>query len=259
MDAPNPYQPPAAPLDLPEAASVEGPLLPWEDLVRYPGLAERILATLGVLLRPTEAGLALGAVNRVGPAITFYLAVGLPLLWAAQILAATLQPGAAPPWTGQFGLPPAPVLPPEALRMQRLMALGAALVAPLGLAISLLVQGAVLHLGLWATRGLGAGKGMQVTYRTALYANAAFGLVSSAFALWPLLPRSPALILFVAMVLFWIAAAVYQGILLARAHLTETWRGVLAVFLPWLMVGCCCGAVGLAAAAALGALGGAFR
>ena len=259
MESPNPYQPPAAPLDPPEPVSAGGPLLPWEDPGGHPALAARIVATLGVLLRPAEAGPALGAGRRVGPAITFYAAVGLPLLWAAQVLAAVLKPGASPPWMGHFGLPPAPAVAPEALGLQRLLALGAALAAPVGLALSLLLQGAVLHLGLWATRGLRARKGMIVTYRTTLYANAAFALVSSVFALWPLLPLWPALILFAAMVLFWIAAAVYQGVLLARAHQTDTWRGVLGVFLPWLAFGCCCGAVALAAAAVLGAVGGAFR
>lgn len=259
MESPNPYQPPTAALDPPEAAVAGGPLLPWEDPAGHPALAGRIVATLGVLLRPAEAGPALGAGRRVGPAITFYAAVGLPLLWAAQILAAVLKPGAPPPWMGHFGLPPAPMVAPETLGLQRLLALGAALIAPVGLAISLVIQGAVLHLGLWATRGLQARKGMAVTYRTALYANAAIGLVSSVFALWPLLPVWPALALFAGMVLFWIAAAVYQGVLLARAHGTETWRGILGVFLPWLVFGCCCGAVALAAAAALGAFGGAFR
>ncbi len=258
MESPNPYQPPAAALDPPEPG-LEGPLLPWEDPVGHPELPGRIVATLGVLLRPAEAGPALGAGRRVGPAITFYLAVGLPLLWAAQLLAAILKPGAAPPWMGHFGLPAAPALAPEALGLQRMLAVGAALAAPVGLAISLVVQGAVLHLGLWATRGLAARRGMAVTYRTALYANAAFALVSSVFALWPLLPVWPALALFAAMVLFWIAAAVYQGVLLARAHQTDTWRGVLGVFLPWLVFGCCCGAVALAAAAAVGAFSGAFR
>jgi len=259
MDGPNPYQPPGAALDLPDPEAAEGPRMPWEDPGQHPDRAGRIVATLGILLRPAEAGPALGGTRRVGPAITFYLAVGLPLLWAAQVLAAVFKPVAPPPWMGHFGLPAAPPMAPDAQGVQRMIALGAALASPVGMAVSLLINGAMLHLGLWATRGLGQRRGMAVTYRTALYAHAAFGLVASAFALWPLLPAWAALALFEAMALFWIAAAVYQGVLLARAHGTETWRGVLAVFLPWLAIGCCCGAVGLAAAAALGAFGGAFR
>ena len=254
----NPYQPPAAELDPPEPI-LEGPRMPWEDPGAYPGLPDRIVATLGLLLRPVEAGPALGAGSRVGPAIGFYALVGFPLLWAAQILMAVLKPGAQPPWMGQFGLPEAPAVTPEMASLQRIIALAAALAAPIGLALSLAVNGAVNHVGLWATRGLRANKGIALTYRTVLYAHAPLGLVSSIFVLWPLLPLWPAMLLFVAMLLFWIGAAVYQGLLLARAHDTDAWRGILGVFLPWLLAGCCCGALGIAVAAAFGAFGRAFR
>lgn len=254
----NPYQPPAAELDPPEPIP-EGPRMPWEDPEAYPGLPDRIVATLGILLRPAEAGPALRAGSRVGPAIGFYALVGFPLLWAAQILMAVLKPGAQPPWMGHFGLPEAPAVPPETASLQRIISLAAALAAPIGLAISLAVNGAVNHVGLWATRGLRANKGIALTYRTVLYANGGLGLVASIFALWPLLPPWPAMFLFAAMLLFWIGTWIYQGLLLARAHDTEVWRGILGVFLPWLLVGCCCGAVVATVAVAFGAFGRALR
>ena len=258
MEASNPYLPPTAPLDHPGTDEV-GPRMPWEDSVAYPAFADRVLATLGILLRPTQAGAALGAGRRLGPAIAFYALVGFPLVWLVQVLAAVLRPGAPLPWMGWFGLPKMPAPTPEAVGLQRTIALAGALAAPVTLAVSLAVTGAVNHVGLWLTRGLRHHLGIEVTYRTILYAHGALGLVGSVFALWPLLPPVAAMILFVLLAAFWIAAAVYQGVLLARAHRTESWRGVLGVFLPWILLGCCCGLLGLALATATGAFKGAFR
>lgn len=258
MEPTNPYRPPMADLEGPEIEP-EGPVVPWEDPARFPALATRAIATFGILLRPSEAGSAIGSGRRLGPPLTFYAAVGFPLLWLAQILAALLRAGASPPWMGHFGLPQAPAPSPEAMGLQRTIALVGALAAPISMAFSLAITGAVTHAGLWMTRGLRAGKGIEVTYRCVLYAHGAIGLVSSLFALWPFLPLWPATLLFAAMILFWIGAAAYQGVLLAKAHGTETWRGVLGVFLPWIIVSCCCACLGIGVAAATGAFKGNFR
>ncbi|MGH7535828.1 MAG: hypothetical protein ACREMG_09595, partial [Gemmatimonadales bacterium] len=43
-----------------------------------------------------------------------------------------------------------------------------------------------------------------------------------------------------------LAFFVQAGLLLAKAHGTDTWRGVVGIFLPWVVFGCCCGAAILA-------------
>jgi hypothetical protein len=38
-----------------------------------------------------------------------------------------------------------------------------------------------------------------------------------------------------------LAFFIQAGVLLARAHGTELWRGVTGLLLPWVVLVCCCG------------------
>lgn len=254
----DPYLPPAADLEAP-AEVFEGPLLPWEDRENHPDRLSRAMATVRILTtRPQEAGSGLAARRKVGPALSFLLLVGLPLPWAVQLLMAFLGPfGSGNPFEGLFGLPKAPPPTPEMLGIQRIVGFVTAAVMPLGALLGTALNGLVAHTGLWMTRGLGAGRGLETTLRCTSYAMGCIFLVSWIFSLGPLLPPPAFLGLLAFSILFWIGASIWQGSLLARAHGTDTWRGILGIFLPWLLIVGCCGGV-ILVPIALVAMGGRF-
>ena len=108
MEPNNPYEPPQSEVvhDEQEPNATGVALIPWEDKAAYPGFLEPALATMKLMLRPSLAGPSLGAYKRLGPAITFFLCIGLPLVWMVAILNACFgpaDPNAA--LMAQFNLP----------------------------------------------------------------------------------------------------------------------------------------------------------
>lgn len=241
----NPFSPPQS--DLETSVPLEpGVRLPWEDPVQYPRLWDRIRETAKQLLSPSQAGEALGGHRSILPALTYLALVGLPLPWISQVLLALFGTAAKNQEILQLiGLPSSPPPDPSAQAVQRVIQVAGAVMVPLSLAIGLAVWGLLVHGGLWATGALRSGKGLETTFRTLLYSSALMFLVSWIFNLWVFLPPVAALAVFACSFLAWISFGVYQGILLARAHGTQTWRGVLGIFAPWLLFLFCCGGLGL--------------
>ncbi|MBK8727521.1 MAG: hypothetical protein IPL96_16150 [Holophagaceae bacterium] len=252
MDPSNPYEPPQSELVHPdqERGPVDVPLVPWEDPALYPGFPARVVETMKLVFRPAEAGPSFGLHPKVGPAITYFACIGLPLVWVMQILVALVgSPDSSAPILDLFGLPHQ-TPPPEMAQFQKTIQVAVALFFPISMALGMAVIGFASHGGLWLVRGLGAGRGLAATFRTLLYAYGTYNAVLWIFNGWVLVPPVAGLVLLGISGLLSLAFFVHAGVLLARAHGTETWRGVLGMFLPWIVFACCCGG----AAAALGGL-----
>lgn len=205
----NPYTPPQASLGdvLPEAAPHLEPL-PFEDPERYPGFAERCFATFK--LGYTDFfGLADRVPSRQDllPPWLFQLIVSLPFGLLGQVLAFALQAALS----RLTGSQPQPML------------------SLVGFVIGVLagpyVGGAIAHAGLWIWGGTRRRIGLPQSIR--LYAYAAALLAPVAWV--PILGGLLAMI--------WL---ILLGMALARTHRTDTWRGVLAVLTPVLLL-CCLG------------------
>jgi len=243
------FAPPQSSLEPPPEV-IEGPRVPWEDPETYPGLLDRITETLKLLFHPQKAGEALGGNRNIWPAAKFMALVGLPLAWLSQGLVTVMSKGGVEnPLSKLMNLPT-----PEPNPAQRVVQMVVLVFFPISLIVSFAILGLVIHGGLWLTRGLQKQRGIEVTFRTGLYFAAATYLVGWVFNLWLFLPAVLGISLMALSLIFWLAAFVYQGVLLAKAHATETWRGVLGVFVPAIFLLCCCGGIGILAAIAIPAL-----
>lgn len=234
----NPFSPPQADLAAPEPGS-SGPRMPWEDRAQHPTLGERLMATLRWLaLRPAELGPALGAPADLASPIGFYALLALPPTMIAALLGAFFP--AQPFWQAWMGLP----APPQPEGFARTIALlTATLGVPFGLALGALVMGLLTHTGLWAAGATRQKLGLAVTFRTLLYSSAAGTLAAFPLALSQFLPGLAGQIGQVLYALFTtLALTTWYGLLYARAHRTDTWRGVLGAWLPLLAFLLCCGA-----------------
>jgi len=251
----NPFSPPQSDLEAPPSPG-EGPLMPWEDRITYPALGDRIVQTVQTLLKPSEAGPVLAGNRQILPSLTFIAVVGLPMPWLFQLIIGLIGP--INPMQGilkLFGMPAPPAPDPSMQTMQRVMQIVGVVVFPLSMAMGLGIWGLLVHGGLWLTRALQPGRGLETTFRTLIYSSALMFMVSWIFNAWVFLPPIPALIVLSLSVLIWIGFAIYQGILMAKAHETQLWRGILGLFAPMILLVCCCGGFvaligGLAALAA---------
>ncbi len=251
MEPANPYEPPQSDLIHPDLdrGPADVPLVPWEDKARLPGFLDRVLATMKLMFRPAEAGPSLGLHRRIGPAVSYFAWVGLPLVWAMQVFVAVFGP--ADPMAGildLLGLPrQAP--PPGMESFQRTMQVAVSLFFPVSMALGMAMIGFVSHAGLWLVKALRPGRGLEATFRTLLYGYGTFNGLLWVFNVWVFLPPVLGIALLALSGLLSLAFFVQAGVLLARAHDTAPWRGVLGVFLPWILFVCCCGL-------AIAALGG---
>lgn len=245
----NPWQTPDAPL---EAEPQDGaPRMPFEEPGRP--LLRRIRDSISLILRvPEEAGHRLGASKAVGPAVAFFAWVGLPLQWLTQAItvAGTPQdPAQNEALLRLFHLPVQPAPTPEQLALTRTFAWVGVAMAPVAMAIGLLLMGLLAHAGLWIVQGLSQRRGMEVTFRALLYASAATSWVGFLNAFLVFVPgfRLPHQILSIGLGL---GVLTFQGLVLGHAHGERPWKGVLGLFLPLLLLACLCGC-GLALAAAM--------
>lgn len=234
----NPFAPPQADLAAPEPGEA-GPRMPWEDRAAYPALGARVMATLRwLLLRPAELGPALAAPADVVPPIGFFALLALPVTIAAALLGAFFP--VQPFWQAWMGLPTPPQ--PEGLARTIALLIGT-LGAPLGLALGVLIGGLLTHAGLWAAGATRQKLGLMVTFRTLLYGSAAGTLVAFPLTLAQFLPGMTGQAAQVVHTLFTaLVLTTWYGLLYARAHRTDTWRGVLGAWLPLLAFLLCCGA-----------------
>lgn len=232
----NPYMPPEAPLDPPHPV-YEGRLLPFEDKANIPGLFARITATFRVFWTDTAlAGEGLGLHPDIRPAMAFYALVGLPVAVAAGV-AQTFFP--IQPWFMSLMHIPRPVAPTG---MAMIIALAGVLLAPLWIAIIFAIAGLLNHAGLWMVGGTQAKLGLPVTYRALLYGAATLVVpVSLAELVLNRLPGPFGTLGQVISLGAQLGIFFYQGVIFARAHRTDTWRGVLGLLMPLLVMGLLCG------------------
>jgi len=113
---------------------------------------------------------------------------------------------------------------------------------PLGLALTILVTGLLNHAGLWATGATRQALGLTATFRTLLYGSGAGALVTFPLALLATLPGFMGSLGQLLHTVSGLLLLTWYGLLYARAHRTETWRGILGVWLPTLLILFCCGA-----------------
>ncbi len=236
MDLQNPYDPPQAPVEDPRVG-IGGPLLPWEEPAASAPWIRRLWDTLGLFWsRPAEAGAGVAATPRLGPPIGFYVLTGLLPALAVGVL--DLLHPVHPFWKAWLNLPRQEA-PSGGLLAAAL--LGALFFGPLFVAIGFLILGALNHAGLWLARGTRGGRGLVTTYRSLLYTAGARAPPIAGIQAGQPLPAGLGLALQFVTALAHLGATCYQGVILAEAHGTDRWRGVLGVWLPLLGFGLCCG------------------
>ncbi|HJV90485.1 MAG TPA: YIP1 family protein [Holophagaceae bacterium] len=242
----NPYRSPEAPLDPPEAPEPGGRLLPWEEPSTGGALARAWATARDILRDPEEAGRRIAPSRAVGKAIAFFALAALPFQWAGQALAVAFTPldGSGNEWFFKaLHLPVPPPPGPEQMAFAKVMVWVGVAMAPLTFALGLLLSGLLAHAGLWMVKGLEGQRGLETTYRSILYAGGATAWVGFLNAFGVFLPRG----IHPVHQLFSLALALgiltFQGMVLGHAHGLRPWRGVAAIFLPWVILGCCLGAL----------------
>jgi hypothetical protein len=233
----NPYAPPTADLgDVAPPPAFDGRPLPWEEVPTPEGA---LGATLRLFLQDTHAaGEGLGASEQLGRPLLWYLLLGfLPVLALAVL--GMLHP-IRPVWMAWMGLP----VPQPATGALLVIGLVSGLFfGAIGAAISLAVLGLLFHACLWMMGGTQAKKGLLVTFRVVIYVTGVVTLIRLPFALLQYLPGLAGQVAQGLVLVVTIVTYSYHGLMLARAHRTEGWRGVAAAWIPALAVLLCCGGV----------------
>ena len=232
----NPFIAPEAPPDPPQPVN-GGRFLPFEDKANIPSLFVRISGTFRVFWTDTAlAGEGLGLRPDIAPAMAFYALVGLPVAVVAGV-AQIFSP--VHPWFMSLMHAPKPAVPSG---MALIFTMMGVLLAPLWIAIAFAVAGLLNHAGLWMVGGTRAGLGLPVTYRTLLYGAATLVVpVSLAELALNRLPGPFGTLGQVISLGAQLGIFFYQGVIFARAHRTETWRGVMGLLMPLLATVLICG------------------
>ncbi len=241
----NPYQAPEAPVEAPQPADPAGNGLPWEDRAQGGAVARAVATVRLILANPEDAGQRIARSKAVGTAIAFFALAGLPFQWVTQALTAGFTPldGSGNAWFFKaLHLPVPPPPGPEQAGFAKVILWAGVALAPLTFALGMLLAGLLAHLGLWMVKGLEEKRGLETTYRSLLYVGGATAWVGFLNAFGVFLPGAihPIHQLFS----FALAMGIltFQGMVLAHAHGLRPWKGVLGIFLPWLILGCCLGA-----------------
>ncbi|HJU83981.1 MAG TPA: hypothetical protein VJ600_07200 [Holophagaceae bacterium] len=232
----NPYTPPSAEVgDTTLPQDLRGTPLPWEALPRSEGA---LAATLRVLLQDLPAaGEGLSATGDLIRPLVWYLLLALIPMVVLAVL------GILHPihtfWQAWLGFPVRPAPEGPALVFGLVMVFVG---APIGAAIGMGVTGLVHHACLWLLGGTREKLGLLVTFRSLLYTTGAVTLlVKLPLALLQFLPGSSGYVGQGLVLLSSLATYSYQGLVLARGHRTEGWRGIAAVWIPVLLLFLCCG------------------
>lgn len=218
----NPYQPPEASQLEPALPVGQGdealPPLPWEDKDRFPGFWKRVGEMFGLVFSDP-----LGYFARVPHGEGFFRPWLFQLLLLTPLLllmgfvflivgmagfaaaGAAKAPGGPPAWLFTAILPLMVVF------------------FPLFIFLGMVIWGSLIHLSLWMWGGLKQGQPLGQSIR-------AFGYGYAFVSLGSMIPYLGILVM--------LGGLVWIGMGIARMHRTDTWRGIVASFTPFVL--CCC-------------------
>lgn len=237
------YAPPQAILeDVP--ASSTGELIPFEDRTTYPGMGSRIVETFRWIFKERErAGAAFRGTDAIGAPIGFICLVGYLPAVLPGLLAVFLP--RTPFWMAWLHLPSAP---PAQGFLLLFSALSVLVFTPVSLILAGFLGGLLNHVGLWLVRGTTHRHGLMSSIRSAFYTAAVISWVLFPLNLGKSIPGLAGQAFeALALPLVFLLPISYQGIMLARTHRVETWRGVLGACIPGLIfLGCLGTCFGLA-------------
>jgi hypothetical protein len=240
----NPYQAPAAPLEGPQSPAGEGsgPLLPWEVPTEGGALTRALATARMVLAAPEEAGTRVARSRAVGQAGAYFALAGLPFHWVAQamVAAGTSLDAQANAWIFKLMHVPVPPPPtPEQMAFQKVILWVGVVLTPLTLALGIVISGLLAHAGLWMVKGLQEKRGLETTFRSMLYVAGSTSWLGFLNALGVFLPAGAQPIHQLLSVGLALGIFSYQGLLLGHAHGIKPSRGILAIFMPVLIILCC--------------------
>jgi hypothetical protein len=229
----NPYLPPEAELTTAPDWSLptDQRPVPFEDREREPRFWPRVWGMFRLLFtEPGELAERVPNTEGLGAPLRFALLLATPMMLLYLLLFGVLGGlmgfGLMASGQGEGG-PPAWVF--------LLFGPGYAAFLAVFIAVSIPVGGTVLHLCLWMCGGTRQGRGLGQTLR-------AMGYYTAFHILGSLIP-----LVNIAVIL---GGPAFLGMALGRIHRTDTWRGIVAAYLP--LVFCCC-LYGLFIAVLLGA------
>jgi hypothetical protein len=218
----NPFAPPQAELtSAPDwSLSPDRRPVPFEDLEREPRFWPRVWEMFRLLFTaPNQLAERVPNTEGLSAPLRFALLLTTPTMLLCLLmfglLGGVMSFGISQAASGSGG-------PPAWLFL--LLGPGYVVLLALMVVITIPVGGLVLHACLWLWGGTRQGCGLGQTLRAVGY-YMGFHMLGS---LIPLINLAVAL-----------AGPAFLGMALARIHRTDTWRGVLAAYLPLLL--CCCG------------------
>jgi len=222
----------------PLVASEEGMLrpVPFEDREALAGLWERIVGMFKLAFaNPMELFERMPVTEGLAAPWRFYLLMSIPSLLLAGLillLVATIGFGvlAASAKEGSLAL-----LSGIGLGVVVLL-LG---LTPLFIFLGMVISGAITHACLWIWGGTKQGVGVGQTIRADGYTNGIMSLLLMPLQILSMIPFLGILFSMASMAGV-VTVLVFKGMGLARMHRTDTWRGLVAVFTPLILL-CCCG------------------
>ena len=195
--------------------------IPFEDLEALPGFWERVGAMFSlVFTHPFELFDRVPVTEGLGAPWRFLLLLSVPVFLILGLIFGLIGMGAIAAALGEHGEGRA-----FAAAVPMIFG-GLLLLLPIFSFLGMIIGGALNHLFLWMWGGLRPGVGLGQTIR-------AYGYASAFLQIGGLIPYLG--------ILVQLAGMVVIGIGLARMHKTDTWRGVMAVLTPLLLVCCCVG------------------
>jgi len=247
-DQENPYIPPQAELtgiqDLDTGTGEPRPL-PFEDPDRYPTLWSRFKETVVQAIKENQTFLERVPLGE-GTTRPWQFQM-LSLIPVAALLVLVILPLVAIGTVGGlFGAGREKMVAGGVILG---VAAGIVVIFPFLLFLGMYLMGGLDHFCLWIWGGTREGVGLEQTVRADGYAHGVFNLVSFPLQILGAIPFIGLLFGLANMGLSMVFM-VFKGMALARMHRTDTWRGICAVFTPFLML-CCCGVLAAMAIPAL--------
>jgi len=210
--------------------------VPFEDRETTPSLWERILGMFKLAFAsPMEIFDRVPVTEGLAAPWRFYLLMSLPYILLVGLLLVLIA-------TVGFG---ALAASGQGRSLALLSGIGVGVVVlilgltPLFIFLGMVISGAVIHACLWIWGGTKHGVGVVQTIRAEGYAHGIMTLLLLPLQILSMIPFLGILFSMASMAGV-VTILVFKGMGLARMHRTETWRGIVAVFTPLILL-CCCG------------------